>query len=185
MAAFKAVKKTDLPEEWQRNAPAETLAAFGKMLDCPPTEIQSHTLWTMPETVLALQYQSFLMKSNDPEQVGLMIENFETWTTSYGGNDETAKGRVIRDLLDNFKATGHPKHLCRCFGRRPTMTKDEDDPIESTPPTASGPASSEVKDDPIEFTQQSETQPLRGDIKTKARRLGRGGPSVTDDRGRT
>ena len=122
MAAFKAVKKTDLPEEWQRDTPAETLTAFGKMLDCPPSEIHSHTMWSMPETVLAFRYQSFLMKNNDPEQVGLMIECFDTWTTSYGGSDEAAKGRVISELLEHFKTTGHPKHLCPRRPQRKTLS---------------------------------------------------------------
>ena len=148
MASFRAVKKTELPEAWLKEAPTETLAAFAKMLDCAPGEIQCHTLWTMPETVLALNYQSFLMKNNDPEQVGLMIENFETWTTSYGGDNKTAKERVIRELVDNFKATGHPKQLCRCFGKKPKTTEDEDDPIESTPPSGKEPVSSEYEDDP-------------------------------------
>jgi hypothetical protein len=163
MAKFRAVKKTELPEAWLKEAPAETLAAFAKMLDCAPTEIQSHTLWTMPETVLALQYQRFLMKNNDPEQVGLLIENFETWATSYGGDNKTAKERVIQELLDNFKATGHPKHICRCFGKRPNKTEDEDDPIESTLPSGKAPVSSEYKDDPIESTQPLQPPTSRTD----------------------
>ena len=167
MAAFRAVKKSELPEEWRKDAPEETLVAFGKMLDCPPSEIQSHTLWTMPETVLALMYQHFLMKNNDPEQVGLMIECFETWTTSYGGADKTAKEKVVHELLENFKATGHPKHLCRCFGRRPNITKKEDDPIEPTPPLKRGPESSELKDDPIEFTQSSSSHRPQEDTRPR------------------
>ena len=137
----------------------------------------------MPETVLAFQYQSFLMKNNDLEQVGLMIECFDTWTTSYGGSDEAAKGKVISELLEHFKTTGHPKHLCRCFGRTPAMATDED-PIESTPPEPRGPASSELKDDPIESTQPSETQQLESDTKPKARKLGRGGRPATGTKGK-
>ena len=111
------------------------------MLDCDPKEIQSHTLWTLPECVLALKYQAFLMKNNDPEQVGLMIENHETRTKSYGGESQVAKDRVIQEMLENFKATRRPTHLCRCFGKRPKKTEDEDDPIESTPPPGKEPVS--------------------------------------------
>ena len=173
MAALKAVKKTDLPKEWLKEAPAETLEAFGKMLDCPPSEIHSHTMWSMPETPLAFNYQNFLMKNNDPEQVGLMMQCFDTWTTYYGGDGVAAKERVIHELLENFKATGHPKHLCRCFGRRLTTAEDED-PIESTPSEARGQTSSGADDDPIESTQPSETQQLEVDTNPKARKLGRG-----------
>ena len=87
-------------------------------------------------------------------------------------------------MLDNFKATGHPKHLCRCFGKRAKVNKDDDDPIESTPPAGKEPVSSELKDDPIEFTRPSRTQPLQANNDARGQRLGRSGPSVTDDRGK-
>ena len=89
-----------------------------------------------------------------------MIENYETWTKSYGGESQVAKDRVIQEMLENFKATGHPTHLCRCFGKRPGTKQDEDGPIKATQPRKK-PASSEDKDDPIEFTPPSTTSRVR------------------------
>ena len=71
------------------------------------------------------------MQNRDPDQVGLMIENFETWMKSYGGNDETMKQRALQEILGSFDANGHPKHLCRCFGKKPETTKGHSDPGEA------------------------------------------------------
>ncbi len=133
MAAFKAVKKHDLPNEWRNEAPKKTLDAFAKMLDCDPKEIQSHTLWTLPECVLALKYQAFLMKNNDPEQVGLMIENYETWTKSYGGESQVAKDRVIQEMLETSKPPAARHTSAAASGRDPERSKTRT--AQSKPPS--------------------------------------------------
>ena len=89
----------------------------------------------MPETALAFQYQGFLMKTRDPDTVGLMIGNYETWMKSYGGENETTRQRALLELLNSFEATGHPKHLCRCFGKKPETTKGQSDPGEAARPS--------------------------------------------------